>query len=64
MISSAIISPRGASGMLDESFALQERSEKGLNHARERGPPNANFMASQHDGFSHVGVSPLSRSIP
>lgn len=64
MTSSAIISPCGASGMLDESFVLQERSEKGLNHARDRGPPNANFMASQHVVFSHVGVSPFSRSMP
>lgn len=64
MMSSAIISPCGASGMLDESFVLQERSENGLNHARVRGPPNANFMASQYDVFSHVGVSLLSRSIP
>lgn len=64
MTSSSMISPCGAGGMLDAGFVLHERSENGLNQDKERGPPNANFIASQHVIFSHVGASPFSRSIP
>lgn len=64
MTSSSIISPCGGSGTLDKLSVLQERSANGLNQVRDKGPPKADFMASQHGVFSHLGASCFNRSIP